>query len=100
MRLEYSNRPFFLYKVKPQYSLEYYNLLMFGKIEVMSEAIRHDRWNTDVLIWTDGGLLHQFSKDIIYPDNILKKMYKIIQPQYLLIGYSHDTNIFLGYDQS
>ncbi len=33
----------------------------------MAEAVKYDKWNTDYLLWTDGGMMHHFSKSIISP---------------------------------
>ena len=60
---------------------------MYSKLYMMTEAVKYDKWNTDILVWTDGGYMHQFPRSIISPENIVKKFYQLIQPQWLFITY-------------
>jgi hypothetical protein len=42
---------------------------MMAKIQVMYESLKYDKFNTDILIWTDGGHSHTYSQtiNIFYP---------------------------------
>lgn len=82
----------------PQYALEYYNLLMFAKLYIMVEALSYDKFNTDIIIWSDGGYMHQFPKNILYPYNLVKNFYQFGQPQWTFIRYE-DKGMFRGYSK-
>ena len=48
---------------------------------VMKEAIKYDKWNTDYLVWTDGGILHVY--DQARPSvNFFEKFFLSFQPQW------------------
>ena len=70
---------------------------MFAKLYLMVDALKYDKWNTDFLIWTDGGYMHQFEKNAVYPENVIKKFYQFIQPQYVFLTYNYQTDLYFGY---
>lgn len=93
------NNPSFPYKTHPQFALEYYNPIIMAKLYVMTEALKHDKWNTDLLVWTDGGHMHIFPRNIVSPENVIEKFYQILQPQWMFFTYT-DPNMFMGYKQT
>lgn len=60
LRKEVPQRPDFILHDHPAFKLEYYNMLMFGKLFLLTTALQHDKFNSDFFIWTDGGLTHVF----------------------------------------
>lgn len=54
---------------------------------MMEEAVKHDKWNTDILVWTDGGYMHIFPRNLVSPENVIQKFYQLIQPQWIFITY-------------
>jgi hypothetical protein len=69
-----------------------------GKFYVMTEALQYDKFNTDILIWTDGGYMHNYPQNVVYPENVILKFYQLLQPQWLLFTHN-DPNMFLGYEK-
>lgn len=78
--------PSFREKGLPQYALEYYNLIMFSKLYMLEEALRYDKFGSDFLVWTDAGLNHIFTQNMVYPENHLLKWFEFIQPQWLFFS--------------
>ncbi len=99
MRQGYLAKPGFIYKNYVQYTLEYYNLLMMGKLFVMLESLKYDKFNTDILIWVDAGYTHIFadSINIFDPENVVRKYYQLLQPQWVLFCYDQPTVVLNGY---
>ena len=50
---------------------------MFSKLYLLKEALEYDKFNSDFLIWTDGGLTHVFPKNrhMVSPENHLIKWF-------------------------
>lgn len=48
---------------------------MFSKIYLLDEAMQHDKFNSDFLVWTDAGINHVFPVNVLSPDNHLLKWY-------------------------
>ena len=55
----------FILKGHPSYGVEYYNILMFSKLYMVEWAMQYDKFNSDFLIWTDGGLNHVFKGPLV-----------------------------------
>jgi hypothetical protein len=67
-----------------------------GKIYVMAEALEHDKFNTDFLIWTDGGYMHNYPRNLVSPENVIEKFFHLLQPQWLHFTYN-TPDMFRGY---
>lgn len=86
-------------KGHPSHALEYYNILMFSKIYMVEWAMQYDKFNSDYLIWTDGGLNHVFPGNLVYPVNHLKNWFEFIQPQWLFFSFYFE-GMYKGYANS
>jgi hypothetical protein len=60
----------------------------------MKEAVKYDKWNTDFLVWTDGGILHVFDKDKPHA-NFIEKFFQTVQPIWYHINM--DTSVTYNY---
>jgi hypothetical protein len=70
---------------------------MMFKIYALEEALKYDKFNTDFIIWSDGGYMHQFTKNIMSPENLVKSFYQMFQPQFVFFAYNMFT-IMTGFD--
>lgn len=72
---------------------------MMGKLFVMLESLKYDKFNTDILIWVDAGYTHIFpdSLNIFDPENLVRKYYQLLQPQWVLFCYDQPTVVLNGY---
>jgi hypothetical protein len=67
------------------------------KLHALEEALKHDKFNSDFIIWNDGGYMHQFTKNPMTPDNLIKQFYQMVQPQWVFFAYTM-SYIMAGYD--
>lgn len=84
-------------KGKPQFSLEYYNPIIMAKIYMLNVALEHDKFSTDFFIWTDGGFTHQSPKNIVSPEDVVKKFYQVLQPQWIFFTHN-EPKMYLGFE--
>lgn len=63
-----------------------------SKFYALNEAIRHDKWNTDIIAWADGGYSKQFFNKTFYLADTLEKFYQVFQPQWMVFTKT-DSNI-------
>lgn len=75
VRLKILEDPSFSMRQSPQFALDYYNIIMFSKLYMMSYALDYDKFDSDFLIWTDGGLNHVFANSMVFPYNHLRKWF-------------------------
>lgn len=71
VRLEKIKSPAQNRQGNPQFTLEMYNVVVFSKMYLLEEAALFDKFNSDFLVWTDGGLNHVFTRNMVYPVNHL-----------------------------
>lgn len=64
---------------------------------MMNIALEHDKFNTDFFIWTDGGYIHKFSKNIVSPENVIERFYKVLQPQWIFFTQVK-PNVYAGFE--
>lgn len=81
------------------FTLEYYSVLKMGKLFIMQESLKYDKFNSDILIWVDAAFTHNFPEhiNVFSPENTFKKLYQFLQPQWLLLGYGESSVDLDGY---
>jgi hypothetical protein len=81
----------------PSSAPEYTTLLGLSKMDLLHEAVQFDKFNSDFLIWNDATFMRQFDKNLFEHENLVKKVYQLLQPQWVF--FTHEaSSMFAGYN--
>lgn len=67
-----------------QFRINQYNAIVFSKLILMKEAVKHDKFHTDMMMWIDAGIFshlipQQFSS---HKSNIAQDIFRFVSPQW------------------
>ena len=72
----------------PQGSLEWYNPIVMSKMSLLHDACIYDSFQTDNLVWIDGGITNTINYNLLIEERFFDKLEKYLDP-FLFVQYPY-----------
>jgi FkbM family methyltransferase len=72
----------------PQGSLEWYNPIVMSKMSLLHDASIYNTFDTDNLVWIDGGITNTVNYNLLIADRFFDKLEKYLDP-FLFVQYPY-----------